>query len=65
MTLFKMADEHDTRADDVEATIQRAKRWARKRGGTVDVVDVPAGVHIATIWPDGKVDVTWHGNRYA
>lgn len=64
-TSFKLAGEHNEKANDVEATIQRAKRRARSAGASIDVVDVPAGAHIATVWPDGKVDVTWEGRRCA
>lgn len=64
MQSFMLAGESDKKTDDVEATIQRAKRTARGRGAAVDVVN-EAGTDIAKVWPDGKVDVTWEGNRYA
>lgn len=64
-TSFKLSGEHNKRADDVEATIQRAKQTARSAGVAIDVVAVPTGTHVATVWPDGKVDVTWEGRRYA
>jgi hypothetical protein len=65
MTAFKLASAPGGETDDVEATIWKAKRAARTTGAAVDVVGVPGNTRIARVWPDGKIDVTWAGARYA
>ncbi len=51
--------------DDVEAAIRSARQGARRSGYYVAVIAVPSGEEIARVFPNGQVDVTWLGSRYA
>ena len=53
---------------DIETTIARGQRAAADLGWAVSVRlhgSAPGGEDVARIWPDGKVDLTSLGTRYA
>jgi hypothetical protein len=52
-------------ADDVEKVIRRARHKASSQGASVEVLDLETRKEIARVWPDGQVDVTMFGSRYA
>lgn len=55
---------HD-RPVGINTAIGRARSNACKRGETVNVITHDTDIIVAVVWPDGKVDVTWEGCRYA
>jgi hypothetical protein len=52
-----------TDPQDIEDLIREKKREARAQGNKIELHHPSTRAHIANIWPDGKVDVTFAGQR--
>lgn len=49
---------------EIEEAIYAAKDKARRGGASVKICELETDEIVASVWPDGKVDVTFHGCRY-
>jgi len=56
---------HASRPRSVEQALAHAQAIARRQGCTARVFRASDGAHIASVQPDGKIDLTWEGSIVA
>lgn len=59
------AGKNACRPRSVEQALAHAQAMARREGFTMQVFRDSDGAQIASVHPDGKIDLTWEGSRVA
>ena len=59
------AGKNASRPRSVEQALAHAQATARRDGMTVQVFRDSDGAKIASVHPDGQIDMTWEGSRVA